>query len=58
MTINDRGKAFIALGRAMLDETSTMEELAALALDCGLSLTFRLHPNDPQPDSAGAPHAD
>ena len=47
MDLNELGKRFIALGRALQDDDSTIDELVGLAMDCGVQLEFRIVPATP-----------
>lgn len=53
MTLKDLGEAFIALGRALLDDSSTLEELTDLAMKAGVQLQFRIVPTTPETDTDG-----
>jgi len=44
MTLEELGKRFVVLGRALQDSDSTMDELVSLAFDCGVQLEFRITP--------------
>jgi hypothetical protein len=48
MTLEELGKRFVVLGRALQDDDSTMDELVTLAHDCGVQLEFRITPVEPK----------
>lgn len=53
MTLKDLGEAFIALGRALLDDSSTLEELTELSMRAGVQLQFRIVPVQPETPTDG-----
>lgn len=48
MNLNELGRKFVALGRALQDDDSTIDELVGLAMDCGIQLEFRISPMKPK----------
>ena len=58
MDLNEIGKRFVALGRALQDDGSTIDELVGLAMDCGMQLEFRIVPEKQTPPEAKSPASD
>ena len=46
VALDELGKKFVALGRAMQDHDTTLTELCGLAFDCGLRMDFRIVPRE------------
>lgn len=44
MTLEELGRKFVLLGRALQSEDATLDELVGLALACGLQLQFKIVP--------------
>ena len=58
MTLEELGRRFVALGRALQDDDATLREITQLSLDCGVRVQFRLVSDEPNATAPPAPPPD